>query len=92
MGLSIMSLHPHSAHSPPVCEKFPNINQSTNQRENSAKNIPVTGPGDDVLGARDLGIDGLYAPGVTDNLGAASVDDDFPDMDDRSSVDINTVE
>ena len=51
-----------------------------------------TGPGPiaDVLGARNLVIDGLYTLGVTDNLGGASVDDSALAANNSLPVDRNT--
>ena len=53
-----------------------------------------TGPGSeaDVFRARDLGIDGPYTPGVTDDLGGAGVNDGTLPTDNSLSVDRNTVE
>jgi hypothetical protein len=52
----------------------------------------VPSPRADILGTRNLVINGRYALGVTNDLGGASVDDSTLTADDRLSVDRNTVE
>ena len=56
----------------------------------SAREHTGPDPTADILGARNLVIDGLYTLGVTDNLGGASVDDSALAADNCLPVDRNT--